>query len=93
MGITIELPAALRPFAQDSMVLLPNAECATVADALDALSSRCPGVVDRILDERGELRQHVNIFVDEESIRFLNGLQTPLQAESTITVIPAVSGG
>ena len=93
MGITVELPAVLMPYARGSDVVLPSAECATVAEALAALASRCPGVVDRMMDERGELRPHVNVFVDDKNIRFASGLETPLRTDSTIVVVPAVSGG
>jgi molybdopterin converting factor small subunit len=93
MGITVDLPAALWPFASGRTVELPSAGCATVADALAALAERHPGVVDRMLDERGELRPHVNVFVDDANIRFARGLETPLGARSTIVVVPAVSGG
>jgi MoaD family protein len=93
MGITIELPAALQAFARGRAVELPAAGCATVADALAALAARHPGVVDRMMDERGALRPHVNVFVDARNIRFAEGLRTPLAPGSTIVVVPAVSGG
>jgi len=50
-------------------------------------------VVDRVTDERGVLRPHVNLFVDGENVRFLDGLGTALGEESTIVIVPAVSGG
>ena len=93
MGVTVELPGALTPYARSSTVELPSAECATVGDAISALAARWPGVVDRMMDERGTLRPHVNVFVDERNIRFTSGLHTPLRADSTIVVVPAVSGG
>ena len=93
MGVTFELPAALQPYARASTVVLGGERCATVADALAALAARHPGVVDRILDERGELRAHVNVFVDAQNVRFLGGLRAPVEAGSTIVVVPAVSGG
>ena len=67
--------------------------CATVGDALRALGARCPGVIDRVLDERGELRPHVNVFVGDENARFVGGLNAAVPAGSTITILPAVSGG
>ena len=91
--ITIELPAALQAFAAGRTVVLPGGPYATVADALAALAARHPGVVDRMMDERGALRPHVNVFVDAENIRFAHGLRTPLAPGSTIVVVPAVSGG
>jgi molybdopterin converting factor small subunit len=93
MAITVELPGVLSPYARGSTLELPSAECATVADALAALASRHPGVVDRMMDERGELRPHVNLFVDDKNIRFGRGVQTRLGVASTIVVVPAVSGG
>ena len=68
-------------------------QCATVRDALTALAVQWPGVTERVLDERGEIRPHVNIFVETESVRFLRGLDTPLAERDTITILPAVSGG
>ncbi len=91
--ITFELPRALRPHARGSTEVIVEEECATVRDALTALAAQWPGVTERVLDERGEIRPHVNIFVETESIRFLHGLDTPLSERNTITILPAVSGG
>jgi sulfur-carrier protein len=91
--ITIELPRALRPYARGDDVIVLDRDCDTVGDALLALAAEWPGVLDRVIDERGELRPHVNVFVDEESIRFLGGLEAPVKRRSTITILPAVSGG
>jgi molybdopterin converting factor small subunit len=93
MGITIDLPAVLWTHARGSTVRLPSAGCGTVAEAIALLAALHPGVVDRMMDERGELRPHVNLFVDGTNIRFASGLQTALGAESVIDVVPAVSGG
>lgn len=93
MAITIELPRALQPHARGSNVVTLDDPCATVGEALTALASRWPGVRDRVLDERGELRPHVNVFVDQESIRFRGGLDAPVREGGTITIVPAVSGG
>lgn len=64
-----------------------------MADALGALATECPGVVDRVLTEQGELRPHVNLFVDNENTRHTNGLSTPVGDHSTITILAAISGG
>jgi molybdopterin converting factor small subunit len=93
MGVTIELPAVLWPHARGSTVELPATPCATVGDAIAVLAAMHPGVVDRMMDELGALRPHVNLFVDGKNIRFANGLLTPLGTSSTIDVVPAVSGG
>ena len=91
--VTIELPSALQPYARGNAVVTVDGPCATVGDALAALAARWPGVRDRMMDEQGALRPHVNVFVDEHNIRFIGGLGAPLDERSTITVVPAVSGG
>ena len=70
-----------------------DASCATVRDALGQVAARWPALVDRVLTEQGELRRHVNIFVGDESIAFLDGLSTAIDEGTTITIVPAVSGG
>ena len=91
--IVFELPRALRPHASGSTEVVVQQECATVRDALTALAEQWPGVTERVLDERGQIRPHVNIFVETESVRFLRGLDTPVAERNTITILPAVSGG
>jgi molybdopterin converting factor small subunit len=93
MGITIALPGALQPYAGGSAEVTLAGRCRTVADALAALAGLHGGVMDRVTDERGELRPHVNVFVDGENVRFLDGLGTALGEGSTIVIVPAVSGG
>jgi molybdopterin synthase sulfur carrier subunit len=91
--ITVELPGALRPFARGSETVTLQERCATVGEALEKLERQWPGVRDRILDEQGTLRPHVAVFVGEESIRYRGGLAAPLAEDSTIVILPAVSGG
>ena len=93
MPITIALPSALQPYAAGSTEVTVDGGCGTVGEALRALGDRHAGVVDRVMDERGAVRQHVNVFVDGENIRFLDGLRTPVAPASTIVIVPAVSGG
>ena len=93
MAISVHLPNALAPYARGAGTLVLEEPCATVAEALAAIAARWPAVTDRVLTERGELRRHVNVFVGEESITFMNGLATPVDDGETITIVPAVSGG
>lgn len=93
MSITIELPRALQPYAQGATVVHLDQPCTTVSEVLAALGARCPGVVDRVLTEQGDIRAHVNIFVGEASVRYDGGLAAPVAAGDTITIVPAVSGG
>jgi molybdopterin converting factor small subunit len=93
MAISVVLPQALTLYARGSGTLSVDASCATVAQALARVAAQWPAVTDRVLTEQGELRRHVNVFVGEESIRFLDGLATPVADGATITIVPAVSGG
>jgi sulfur-carrier protein len=93
MGISVVLPQALTPYSRGSGTLVVDASCTTVAQALARVAAQWPAVTDRVLTEQGELRRHVNVFVGEESIRFLDGLETTVADGATITIVPAVSGG
>ncbi len=91
--ITIELPKALGLSIDGKTDVVIDEPCATVGDALAALGRRSPGVLDRLTDERGEVRTHVNVFRNGESIRFLDGLRTPVPDGSSILILAAISGG
>ena len=93
MPVTILLPRALLPYAHGANTLQVDGPCASVGDALAALGARWPAVLDRVMTERGEVREHVNVFVGEESIRFVDGLATPVGDGDTVTIVAAVSGG
>jgi L-asparaginase len=89
--LTVFVPAALRPFTGGRAELELEGAPATVRIALKQLFASYPGLRDRILDETGAVRPHVNIFVGAESIRFLGGLDAPVTGE--LAILPAVSGG
>ena len=65
----------------------------TAAEVIDALAREHPGIRDRVLDEQGELRRHVNIFIDGENARFAGGLKAQVGAASEMWIHPALSGG
>ncbi|MFI5256336.1 MAG: MoaD/ThiS family protein [Gemmatimonadales bacterium] len=93
MAVSVVLPRALLPYSHGSSTLHLDERCASVAEALDVLRRRWPAVLDRVMTEQGEVREHVNIFVGEESIRFADGLDTSLREGDTIMIVAAVSGG
>ncbi len=66
---------------------------ATVREVIEDLDRRFPGVKDRLLDGDGGLRRFVNIYVGDEDIRFLGGLDTPVPDGSVVSIVPAVAGG
>ena len=93
MPVRFFVPGPLRDFAGGrSLVEVPGSP-RTLAEALQALEETFPGVVRRVLDERGEVRPHVNLFVGEDCVRFGDGLATPLPDGCEIAILPAVSGG
>lgn len=93
MPISVVVPRALTPYTRGAGTLVVEEPCATVGDALAAIAARLPALTDRVLTEQGEIRRHVNVFVGDESVRFLDGLGTRVEAGTVITIVPAVSGG
>jgi molybdopterin converting factor small subunit len=93
MSIAVVLPRALVPYAAGSGTLTLPEQYDSVGDALSAIGERWPAVLDRILTEQGQVREHVNVFVGEENIRFANGLATTVDDGDTIMIVAAVSGG
>ncbi|MDP9205022.1 MAG: MoaD/ThiS family protein [Gemmatimonadota bacterium] len=91
--IRLELPKALCSHANENSSVVLEGSAGTVGDALRALRTKVPAALDRIMDEQGIVRRHVNVFVDGENIRFLDGLSTPARDGTTILIIAAVSGG
>jgi molybdopterin synthase sulfur carrier subunit len=87
------LPGPLRDYSGGRGAVGIDAGATTLSESLDLLWRECPGVRDRVLTERGEVRQHVNIFVDGKSIRDAGGLSTPVRGDSEILILPALSGG
>ncbi|HVF18680.1 MAG TPA: MoaD/ThiS family protein [Mycobacteriales bacterium] len=93
-AVTVHLPGVLRPLAGGAAkVAVPVSGHATMADVLARLAELHPGVHARVVDERGAVRKHVNVFVGEESIRLTGVLATPVAPGDDVWVIPAVSGG
>jgi len=94
MEISFNIPGPLRGFTENrSAVPLAVSEGADVLKALRELFAAYPGLRDRVLTESGELRQHVNIFVGNENVRYTGGLATPLTAGAEVSIVPAISGG
>jgi molybdopterin converting factor small subunit len=93
VSVSVALPAPLRELAGGATSVDLPGEPATVREALEALRAEHRVVYDRILDERGRIRPHVNLFVGTTSVRETGGLDTRLAADDEILVLPSVSGG
>lgn len=93
MPITFYIPGALREFTGGrAEVLIPQTP-GTLADALTSLWAAYPGIRDRVVNEQGRVREHINIFIGNENSRFTGGLTSPIQGDEKISIVPAVSGG
>jgi MoaD family protein len=93
MPLRFFIPGPLREFTNGARLVTIASGAATAGEALERLWAEHPGVRDRVLTEQGEVRQHVNVFVGVESIRFTGGLNTPVRDGDEISIVPAVSGG
>ncbi len=93
MPVTFLIPGPLRPFAAGKSQIDIEQSPTTLADALEALWKRCPGIRDRVVTEQAQIREHINLFVGNEDVRYTGGLQTPIPNGAEITIIPAISGG
>jgi molybdopterin converting factor small subunit len=89
--VTVRVPSQLRTLTGGAGEL--QVPAGTVREVIGAIEGGYPGFEARVLDEQGALRRFVNIFVAEEDVRFLEGLNTKVAAGQTVSVIPAVAGG
>jgi molybdopterin synthase sulfur carrier subunit len=89
--IKVRIPTPLRPMTggKSEVELTGN----TVSEIIENLGSAHPGIKERVYDEQGEIRRFINIYVNEEDIRFLTGKDTPLKDGDEVSIIPAIAGG
>jgi len=88
---TIRIPGPLRKLTGNLEEIAVTGS--TLATALEQLNSTYPSLGERILDEQGEIRKFVNIFVNDEDVRFLQETKTPVQKTDVISIVPAIAGG
>jgi molybdopterin synthase sulfur carrier subunit len=91
MAVSVRIPTILRTYTDGASEV--TAEGGTLAEVLDNLDSNYSGIRGRIIDEAGELRRFVNVYVGNDDVRFLDNLTTATPDGSQISVIPAVAGG
>ncbi len=91
MAVTVRIPSPLRRITGGAARV--DATGTTVREALDSLVAAYPELGERVYDEQAQLRRFVNLFVGEEDIRFLDGLETPLSDGAELSIVPAVAGG
>jgi molybdopterin synthase sulfur carrier subunit len=91
MAVKIRIPTPLRKLTNNEELV--EVSPGTIGGAIQELQSRYPGIQDRLVDESGAVRRFVNVYVNEEDIRFLENLQTPLKDGDEVSIIPAIAGG
>jgi MoaD family protein len=88
---TVRIPTPLRKLTAGQEEV--QAEGATIGALLEDLDKKHPGIRERIFDEKGQVRRFVNIFANEEDIRFLQNLDTPVKDGDEVSIVPAIAGG
>ncbi|MCS7030786.1 MAG: MoaD/ThiS family protein [Gloeomargarita sp. SKYG116] len=91
MAVRVLIPTPLQKLTQDREVV--ECEATSVAELVESLERQWPGIKNRLCDESGQIRRFVNIFVNSEDIRFLQGRETPLRDGDEVSIVPAIAGG
>ena len=91
MGITILIPTPLRNLTNEQETV--EASGSTVADIITDMENQFPGIGERLRDENGEIRRFVNIYLNQEDVRFKDGKDTPVTDGDEISIVPAIAGG
>lgn len=93
MSVSVRIPTILRTYTDGASEVVVEPAADTLTGVLEALEAAAPGIRARVVDEDGKLRRFVNVYVDDEDVRFVDGLDTPAPAGTKISIIPAVAGG
>lgn len=91
MSVTIRIPTPLRSLTRGQGEI--TGEGGSVQELIENLEAAYRGIKERLCDGDGNIRRFINVYVNEEDIRFLNGLATPLKPGDTVSIVPAIAGG
>jgi len=91
MSVTVRVPPVFRTMTAGQSTV--SVEGSTVTEVLDALEAAHPGFTAKLLDDDGKLVRYVNVFVDDDDVRFMDGLATPVSSGATVSIMQAVAGG
>ncbi|HSA48753.1 MAG TPA: ubiquitin-like small modifier protein 1 [Yinghuangia sp.] len=91
MSVSVRIPTILRTYTGGEAEV--TADGATLAEVIESLEKSYPGIAARVLDDQGKLRRFVNVYVNDDDVRFADGLQTATPDGANVSVIPAVAGG
>jgi len=91
MAVTIRIPTTFRELTKGNSLISSNGK--TLRELIDQVQTEYPDFVNRVLDDEGNLQRFVNIFLDDEDVRFLGGLDTEIEEGQIVSIVPAVAGG
>jgi molybdopterin synthase sulfur carrier subunit len=91
MAITVNIPTPLRKLTNNQSEV--EIDASTVGELVDSLEAAYSGIAEKLLDDGGEIRRYVNVFVNDEDIRFLDGKGTLLNDGDSVSIVPAIAGG
>lgn len=91
MSVNVRIPTILRSYTGGSAEV--SAEGRDLREVIASLDVQFPGVAGRVIDDAGQLRRFVNVYVNDDDVRFLDGLETQIGDGASISIIPAVAGG
>ena len=91
MPVLVRIPTPLRALTRGSAEVQARGD--SVADLIESLEGQFPGLRDRLVDESGDLRRFINLYVNEEDVRFLQGKKTALKEGDQVSIVPAIAGG
>ena len=91
MSVMVRIPGPLRKLTNGTDKVTVEGD--TLEACISELEQRFPGIRDRLLDDAGQMRYFVNVYLNGEDVRFLKGLETPIKADDELSIVPAVAGG
>ena len=91
MAVLVRIPTPLRALTKGAAEV--HADASTVTDLIEALERQFPGLKERLVEDGGQLRRFINIYINQEDIRFLQGATTSLKQGDEVSIVPAIAGG
>jgi sulfur-carrier protein len=92
MAVKVRIPTPLRKLTKEKEVVEIDS-CATLGEMIESLEKTYPGIKERLCDEKGEIRRFINVYLNDEDIRFLKNRETPVKAGDEVSIVPAIAGG
>ena len=92
MGVKVRIPTPLRKLTKEKDVVELN-NAGNIGDLIESLEKDYPGIKERLVDEKGEVRRFINVFINDEDIRFLENKSTSLKDGDEVSIVPAIAGG